>query len=55
MALGLGLFIILGILQLDKAVTTLLAGVGVVGLALCFAFQDFAANFVSGIILVTTY
>lgn len=49
--LGLGLFIILGILNLDKAVTSLLAGVGVVGLALGFAFQDIAANFVSGIIL----
>ena len=49
--LGIGLFIILGILQLDKAVTSLLAGVGVVGLALGFAFQDIAANFVSGIIL----
>ncbi|MEQ8572897.1 MAG: mechanosensitive ion channel family protein [Fulvivirga sp.] len=51
MVLGIGLFIILGILKLDKAVTSLLAGVGVVGLALGFAFQDIAANFVSGIIL----
>ncbi len=49
--LGTGLFIILEVLQLDKAVTSLLAGVGVVGLALGFAFQDIAANFVSGIIL----
>ncbi len=49
--LGLGLFIILGILNLDKAVTSLLAGVGVIGLALGFAFQDIAANFVSGIML----
>lgn len=49
--IGTGLFIILGVLQLDKAVTSLLAGVGVVGLALGFAFQDIAANFVSGIIL----
>lgn len=49
--LGVGLFIILGILKLDKTVTSLLAGVGVVGLALGFAFQDVAANFVSGIIL----
>jgi small conductance mechanosensitive channel len=48
---GLGVFIILGILNLDKAVTSLLAGVGVIGLALGFAFQDIAANFVSGIIL----
>lgn len=49
--LGIGIFIILGILQLDKAVTSLLAGVGVVGLALGFAFQDITANFISGIIL----
>ena len=49
--MGVGIFIILGVLNLDKAVTSLLAGVGVVGLALGFAFQDVAANFVSGIIL----
>lgn len=49
--LGIGIFTILGILHLDKAVTSLLAGVGVLGLALGFAFQDIAANFVSGIIL----
>ncbi len=49
--LGLGFFIVLGVLKLDKAVTSLLAGVGVIGLALGFAFQDIAANFVSGIIL----
>lgn len=49
--LGVGIFIILGILQLDKTVTSLLAGIGVIGLALGFAFQDIAANFVSGIIL----
>ncbi|WKK84144.1 mechanosensitive ion channel family protein [Marivirga arenosa] len=49
--MGIGIFIILDILNLDKAVTSLLAGVGVVGLALGFAFQDIAANFVSGVIL----
>jgi small conductance mechanosensitive channel len=48
---GIGLFIMLGVLGLDKAVTSLLAGIGVVGLALGLAFQDIAANFVSGIIL----
>lgn len=51
LVIGIGLFIVLGILKLDKAVTSLLAGVGVVGLALGFAFQDIAANFVSGVIL----
>ena len=49
--LGIGIFIMLSILQLDKAVTSILAGVGILGLALGFAFQDIAANFVSGIIL----
>lgn len=49
--LGLGMFIILEILNLKTAVTSLLAGVGIVGLALGFAFQDIAANFLSGIIL----
>jgi small conductance mechanosensitive channel len=41
----------LAIIGLDKAVTSLLAGVGIVGLALGFAFQDIASNFVSGILL----
>ncbi len=49
--LGIGLFIMLGVLGLSKAVTSLLAGIGVLGLALGFAFQDIAANFLSGIIL----
>lgn len=46
-----GLSIALSLLHLDKAVTSLLAGVGVVGLALGFAFQDIAANFISGAFL----
>ena len=49
--LGLGLFTVLGVLKLEKTVTSLLAGVGVIGLALSFAFQDIAANFISGVIL----
>jgi len=49
--LRLGMFIILEILNLKTAVTSLLAGVGIVGIALGFAFQDIAANFLSGIIL----
>jgi small conductance mechanosensitive channel len=49
--LTVGLFIALGILELDKTVTSLLAGVGVIGLALGFAFQDIASNFISGVIL----
>lgn len=51
--LGFGIFIVLGILNLDKTVTSLLAGIGVVGLVLGFAFQDIASNFVAGLILAT--
>jgi small-conductance mechanosensitive channel len=43
----------LELLQLSKAVTTLLAGAGIIGLALSFAFQDIASNFVSGLLIVT--
>ncbi len=46
-----GIFVALGILNLDKTVTSLLAGVGIIGLALGFAFQDMAANFISGVML----
>lgn len=49
--IAIGVFIALSILQLDGAVTSLLAGAGVIGLALGFAFQDIASNFISGIIL----
>lgn len=49
--LGIGVFIALSVLQLDGAVTSLLAGAGIIGLALGFAFQDIASNFISGIIL----
>lgn len=44
-------FVSLSILKLDKAVTSILAGAGILGLALAFAFQDIAANFMSGIFL----
>lgn len=43
-----GLFIALGVLRLDRTVTSLLAGAGVIGLALGFAFQNLAANFLAG-------
>jgi small conductance mechanosensitive channel len=46
-----GLFIALDVLQLDTAVTSVLASAGIIGLALAFAFQDIAANFIAGIIL----
>jgi small conductance mechanosensitive channel len=43
--------IALNILNLDKAVATLLTGVGIVGLALGFAFQDLSSNFISGLFM----
>jgi small conductance mechanosensitive channel len=49
--LAVGFFFVLSVLQLDKMVISLLAGVGIIGLALGFAFQDIAANFISGIII----
>lgn len=49
--IGVTFFIVLSILQLDKAVTSVLAGAGIIGLALAFAFQDIAANFISGIFI----
>ena len=45
---SVGLFIALGVLGLDKTVTSLLAGAGVIALAVGFAFQDLTANFISG-------
>ncbi len=49
--LGVTIFVALSILNLDKAVTSILAGAGIIGLALAFAFQDIASNFMSGIFL----
>lgn len=49
--IGFGLVISLSILELDKTVFSMLAGVGVIGLALGFALKDLAANFISGVML----
>lgn len=49
--IGVVLFIVLSVLHLTTAVTSVLAGAGILGLALAFAFQDIAANFISGIFL----
>lgn len=46
-----GTFIALGILGLQKTVASLLAGAGIIGIALGFAFQDIAANLMAGIYL----
>jgi small conductance mechanosensitive channel len=47
--LVMGLMVSLSILNLSGTVTSILAGLGIIGLALGFAFQDTAANFMSGI------
>lgn len=49
--LGGALLIALSVLHLDRAAMSFLAGAGIVGLALGFAFQDLAANFISGVVL----
>lgn len=49
----IGAYIALEILNLSTAVTSLLAGAGIIGLALAFAFQDIAANYISGVIMAT--
>jgi len=46
-----GFFFALSILGLDKLVLSLLAGVGIIGIALGFAFRDLAANIISGIFM----
>ena len=46
---GIGIFVALEVLQLGKVVTSLLAGAGIVGLAMGIAFQDFVANIISGV------
>jgi len=46
-----GLFLILGILDLSKALNTILAGAGVAGLAVGLALQGALANTYSGIVL----
>ena len=49
--LAVGAFLALRVIGLDGVVTTLLAGAGIVGLALGFAFQDIAANFIAGVLM----
>jgi small conductance mechanosensitive channel len=44
-----GVMVALSILNLSGTVASILAGLGIIGLALGFAFQDTAANFMSGI------
>lgn len=46
-----GLFVALDVLGLDKTVTSLLAGVGILGVVLGLAFQSTGENYVAGIYL----
>jgi small-conductance mechanosensitive channel len=46
-----GIFLALAVVNLNGIVTTLLAGAGIIGLALGFAFRDVTANFIAGIII----
>lgn len=46
-----GIFASLNVLGLDKTVTSLLTGAGIIGLAVSFAFQNNASNFISGILI----
>ncbi|WP_424963942.1 mechanosensitive ion channel family protein [Ekhidna sp.] len=49
--LTIGLMVALNVLHLKQTVTSLLAGAGIIGLALGFAFQDISANFISGVLI----
>lgn len=50
-----GLFAALSVLHLDKTVTSLLAGAGILGLAFSLAFQDLASNFIAGVVIATQH
>src|SRR5882757_5027826 len=50
--LFIGLFVSLDLLHLEKTISSLLAGAGIIGLALGFAFQDLTSNFISGVFII---
>ncbi|HEX7324660.1 MAG TPA: mechanosensitive ion channel [Rhodanobacteraceae bacterium] len=51
-SVALVIFMVLQLLHLGQVVTTALAGAGIAGLGIAFAFRDIAANFISGIFLM---
>jgi small conductance mechanosensitive channel len=51
LVLVIGVVVALGVLKLDDTVTSVLAGAGIIGLALAFAFQDAAENLISGVVI----
>ena len=52
--IAIGFILALSVVELQKTVISMLAGVGVIGLALGFAFRDLAANFMSGLMLAVS-
>lgn len=48
---GIGLIVALNVLGFDKAVSSILTGLGVFAVALALAFQEVVSNFVAGVIL----
>lgn len=48
---AVGILLALGILNLDRTVTSLLAGAGILGLAIGFAAQDTVENLIAGVML----
>lgn len=50
----IGILVALAALGLNRAVMSLLAGAGIIGIALAFAFKDSASNLLAGIILAFT-
>ncbi|GAB3022700.1 mechanosensitive ion channel family protein [Bowmanella dokdonensis] len=51
LVVGIGLFVALDFVGLQGTVTSLLAGAGIIGLALGFAFQDMTENLIAGIVM----
>lgn len=46
-----GFVVAMSVLKLDRTVTSLLAGAGIIGLALGLAFQDLVLNIISGVLI----
>lgn len=51
LVVALGIFSALELIGLQKAVVSLLAGAGIIGLAIGFAFQDLAENLLAGLLM----
>lgn len=47
----IGVFFALGVMELQTTVVSLLAGAGIIGIAIGFAFQDLVANFIAGVFM----